>query len=335
MILPQHWWTYRTQSINKKEVGERWPASPTSNNITIKNIGVTMFEYSITLFDNIHQRSGRTITMDVDKICQGLSTPIHTSIENKSQLPLWSPTTFDGTRSTKNAQSISMLVYDMDDGDSSFDVWCLFAQRGWTTIAHTSASHSPNHHKYRVIVPLASPLPKSDWDRVWRASFELWMDVVGIGVPDTKAIKDLARVYFRYGWTRDSKLEMMDGSKVWPQSHPCSPAQYHRSGYWIGRPLELKYDHIQLPKPKPRPKFDRTKSQTLDSAMMDPQLRERVGVNAGGRIVGDYIKHIQCPSCGRKSVFYSIDPSMGNSTKWPSCNRINKCGWWGKLETLS
>ena len=294
-----------------------------------------MFEYSITLFDNIHQRSGRSITMDVDRICQGLSTPIHTSIEDKSRLPLWSPTSFDGTRSTKNAQSISMLVYDMDDGDSSFDVWCLFAQRGWTTIAHTSASHSPNHHKYRVIIPLASPLPKSDWDRVWRASFELWMDVVGIGVPDTKAIKDLARVYFRYGWTRDSKLEMMDGSKVWPQSHPCSPAQYHRSGYWIGRPLELKYDHIQLPKPKPRPKFDRTKSQTLDSAMMDPQLRERVGINAGGSIVGDYIKHIQCPSCGQKSVFYSIDPSMGNSTKWPSCNRINKCGWWGKLETLS
>ena len=294
-----------------------------------------MFEYSITLFDNIHQRSGRSITMDVDRICQGLSTPIHTSIEDKIKLPLWSPTTFDGTRSTKNAQSISMLVYDMDDGDSSFDVWCLFAQRGWTTIAHTSASHSPNHHKYRVIIPLASPLPKSDWDRVWRASFELWMDVVGIGVPDTKAIKDLARVYFRYGWTRDSKLELDDGSKVWPQSHPCSPAQYHRSGYWIGRPLELKYDHIQLPKPKPRPKFDRTQSQTLDSAMMDPQLRERVGINAGGRIVGDYIKHIQCPSCGKKSVFYSIDPSMGNSTKWPSCNRINKCGWWGKLETLS
>lgn len=294
-----------------------------------------MFEYSITLFDNIHQRSGRSITMDVDRICQGLSTPIHTSIEDKIKLPLWSPTTFDGTRSTKNAQSISMLVYDMDDGDSSFDVWCLFAQRGWTTIAHTSASHSPNHHKYRVIVPLASPLPKSDWDRVWRASFELWMDVVGIGVPDTKAIKDLARVYFRYGWTRDSKLELDDGSKVWPQSHPCSPAQYHRSGYWIGRPLELKYDHIELPKSKPRPKFDRTKSQTLDSAMMDPQLRERVGINAGGRIVGDYIKHIQCPSCGKKSVFYSIDPSMGNSTKWPSCNRINKCGWWGKLETLS
>lgn len=294
-----------------------------------------MLEYSITLFDNIHQRSGRSITMDVDRICQGLSTPIHTSIEDKIKLPLWSPTSFDGTRSTKNAQSISMLVYDMDDGDSSFDVWCLFAQRGWTTIAHTSASHSPNHHKYRVIVPLASPLPKSDWDRVWRASFELWMDVVGIGVPDTKAIKDLARVYFRYGWTRDSKLELDDGSKVWPQSHPCSPAQYHRSGYWIGRPLELKYDHIQLPKPKPRPKFDRNQSQTLDSAMMDPQLRERVGINAGGRIVGDYIKHIQCPSCGKKSVFYSIDPSMGNSTKWPSCNRINKCGWWGKLETLS
>ena len=100
-----------------------------------------MSEINITLFDTIHQRSGHKITMDVETICRGLSIPIHTSIEDKAELPLWSPTTFDGTRSTSNAQTISMLVYDMDDGDSCFDMWCLFAQRGWTTIAHTSASH--------------------------------------------------------------------------------------------------------------------------------------------------------------------------------------------------
>jgi len=228
-----------------------------------------------------------------------------------------------------------MLVYDMDDGDSTFDMWCLFAQRGWTTIAHTSASHSPSHHKYRVIIPLAVPLPKSDWDKVWRASFELWMDVIGVGVPDTKAIKDLARVYFRYGWTKESKMETMEGSKLWLQSHPCHPSQYHRGGYWIGKPLELKYDHIKLPKPKPRPTVDRTKPQTLDNAMMDPQLRQSVGLNAGGSMVGQYIKHIPCPSCGRRSVYFSIDPSTANSTKWPSCNHANSCGWWGKLETLS
>ena len=294
-----------------------------------------MTEVNITLFDAIHQRKGRQISMDVESICRGLATPIHRSIDDKSKLPLWSPTAFNGTRSTKNAQSISMLVYDMDDGDSSFDVWCLFAQRGWTVIGHTSASHSPNHHKFRVILPLARPLPKSDWERVWRASFELWMDVVGIGVPDTKAIKDMARVYFRYGWTSKSKLETVDGSNIWPQSHPCHPSQYHRSGYWIERPLELKYDHIQLPKPKPRPSIDRSKPQSLDSAMMDPQLRRSVGLNAGGTTVGEYIKHIPCPSCGRRSVFYSIDPSTPNSTKWPSCNHVNSCGWWGKLETLS
>ena len=294
-----------------------------------------MSEINITLFDTIHQRSGHKITMDVETICRGLSIPIHTSIEDKAGLPLWSPTTFDGTRSTSNAQTISMLVYDMDDGDSCFDMWCLFAQRGWTTIAHTSASHSPSHHKYRVILPLAVPLPKSDWERVWRASFELWMDVVGIGIPDTKAIKDMARIYFRYGWPRDSKMETVEGSNIWPQSHPCHPSQYHRSGYWIGRPLELKYDHIKLPKPKPRPSFDRNKPQSLESAMMDPQLRQSVGLNAGGSIVGQYIKHIPCPSCGRRSVFYSIDPSMTGSTLWPSCNHVNSCGWWGKLETLS
>jgi len=294
-----------------------------------------MSEYNITLFNSIHQRIGQNISMDVESICRGLATPIHRAIDDKSQLPLWSPTTFNGSRSTANATSISMLVYDLDDGDSCFDVWSLFAQRGWTVIGHTSASHSPSHQKYRVILPLAAPLPKVDWERIWRASFELWMDVVGVGIPDTKAIKDMARVYFRYGWTRDSKMETVDGSKLWPQSHPCHPSQYHRSGYWIERPLELRYDHIQLPKPKPRPQIDRSQPQSLDSAMMDPQLRQSVGINAGGSIVGQYIKHIPCPSCGRRSVFYSIDPSTANSTKWPSCNHVNSCGWWGKLETLS
>jgi len=294
-----------------------------------------MSEYNITLFNSIHQRIGQNISMDVESICRGLATPIHRAIDDKSQLPLWSPTTFNGSRSTANATSISMLVYDLDDGDSCFDVWSLFAQRGWTVIGHTSASHSPSHQKYRVILPLAAPLPKVDWERIWRASFELWMDVVGVGIPDTKAIKDMARVYFRYGWTRDSKMETVDGSKLWPQSHPCHPSQYHRSGYWIERPLELRYDHIQLPKPKPRPQIDRSQPQSLDSAMMDPQLRQSVGINAGGAIVGQYVKHIPCPSCGRRSVFYSIDPSTANSTKWPSCNHVNSCGWWGKLETLS
>ena len=294
-----------------------------------------MSKYNITLFNSIHQRIGQNISMDVESICRGLATPIHRAIDDKSQLPLWSPTTFNGSRSTANATSISMLVYDLDDGDSCFDVWSLFAQRGWTVIGHTSASHSPSHQKYRVILPLAAPLPKVDWERIWRASFELWMDVVGVGIPDTKAIKDMARVYFRYGWTRDSKMETVDGSKLWPQSHPCHPSQYHRSGYWIERPLELRYDHIQLPKPKPRPQIDRSQPQSLDSAMMDPQLRQSVGINAGGSIVGQYVKHIPCPSCGRRSVFYSIDPSTANSTKWPSCNHVNSCGWWGKLETLS
>jgi len=129
-----------------------------------------MSEYSITLFDNIHQRNGQKITMDVESICRGLTTPVHRAIEDKSRLSLWSPTIFNGTRSTSNAQEITMLVYDMDDGDTPFDVWSLFAQRGWTTIAHTSASHSPTHQKYRVIIPLAKPLPKSDWEKIWRAS---------------------------------------------------------------------------------------------------------------------------------------------------------------------
>jgi len=288
-------------------------------------------EYNITIFDNITQRQGRKITSKIETIIKALTSPIHKSIEDKSKLPLWSPTTFDGTRSTKNAQSISMIVYDLDDGDTGWESWVLFAQKGWTTLAHTSASHHPSHPKYRVILPLAKPLPKDDWEKIWRAAFELWVNVVQIGIPDQKAIKDMARVYFRYGWPMESKY---DGGP-WPISHPCHPSKYHQSGSWIGTPLDLKYDHIRLPKPKTRLIVDRTRPMTLSNAMMDPQMRESIGIMAGGQRVGEYIKHIQCPSCGRQSVFFSIDPNSLGSTKWPSCNHVNSCGWWGKMEALS
>lgn len=287
-----------------------------------------MTRYTITLFDSIRQRNPRVVEMSLEDVARGLTTPVHRAINDKSNLPLWSPTFFNGTRSTSNAVSISFLVYDMDDGDTSFDVWRLFAQRGLNVMVHTSASHSPNHHKYRVILPLSSPLPKEDWPKIWRASMELWINVVGIGIPDMKAIKDMARVYFRYGWPAKSKL---DGE--FDESHPCHPSQYHWSGYWLGgQSLDLQYQHIQLPPPPKKVVVDRSKPMTMSDAMMDPQMRESHGLSRGGVVVGEYIKHVPCPSCGRRSVYWIIDPN--NGSKWAQCNRINKCGYWSSLEEV-
>jgi predicted RNA-binding Zn-ribbon protein involved in translation (DUF1610 family) len=288
-----------------------------------------MIKYSISLFDNIRQRHPRVVEMGLEDVAKGLTLPVHKSIDDKSNLPLWSPTIFDGVRSTKNAQTISFIVYDMDDGDTTFDVWRLFAQRDLNVMVHTSASHSPAHHKYRIIIPLAQSLPKVDWPKIWRAAFELWMEVVGIGIPDTKAIKDMARVYFRYGWPAQSKLE-----GDFDESHPCHPSQYHWSGYWLGgHCLQLQYQHIELPPPPKPVVFNRSEPMTIgDAMMMDPQMRESHGRSRGGVVVGDYIKHVPCPSCGRRSVYWIIDPNQGS--KWAQCNRINKCGFWSKLEDV-
>ena len=44
-------------------------------------------------------------------------------------------------------------------------------------------------------------------------------------------------------------------------------------------------------------------------------------IDQGGKISGDYINHIDCPSCGKREAWASA--------KTPTkihCNRLNKCG---------
>ncbi len=70
----------------------------------------------------------------------------------------------------------------MDDGLSSFDSWQIWGKLGYTVAAHTSYSHTPEHHKYRIALPLLEPIPASDWPRAAIAANELWAKVVGVGV---------------------------------------------------------------------------------------------------------------------------------------------------------
>jgi hypothetical protein len=268
--------------------------------------------------------------MTFAQLCKGFTTtPGKLFIKDKQNLPLWSPTIFrNQKRSGQNADRIYFLVYDIDDGFTPFDTWRLFHE--YHVIAHTSFSHKPHHHKYRIILPLLHPIPANDWNRASVAAKGLWDVIVGAGEPDSSALNDRARAYFRYGVPMTPSPEMT-------AHHPLFPSNYHQTAWNVGRPFNLEYEHVTIKEPVKRkyvPKVYSNGKAAISEVMMDPNFRLAFANKAAATIQGNEARYIQCPQCGRNSVHFSLDPSIPTSYKWPTCNHANSCGWYGRFEEL-
>ncbi len=85
----------------------------------------------------------------------------------KKDMRLWAPALYpaDSRRGSENVIHLSCLVLDYDDGttiEQAHERW-----ERWHHILHTTWSHKEEHHKFRVIVPLAQPVRAADWPLVW------------------------------------------------------------------------------------------------------------------------------------------------------------------------
>jgi hypothetical protein len=112
----------------------------------------------------------------------------------KNRLPLWGPTTYglpfieEGKpvcRRASNAELLSMVVLDVDDGTSVDEL----IEPGVFCLAHTSWSHTPDAPKWRIIYPLAEPVPAAQWGDTWRGVAAKWPSID----PSTK---DPSRIYY-------------------------------------------------------------------------------------------------------------------------------------------
>ncbi len=290
----------------------------------------TRTTWRLSTFNNLLNTQSENHTMTFAQLCKGFTTtPGGLFIKEKQKLPLWSPTIFrNQKRSGQNADRIYFLVYDIDDGFTPFDTWRLFHE--YHVIAHTSFSHKPHHHKYRIILPLLNPIPAYDWNRASVAAKALWDVIVGAGEPDSSALNDRARAYFRYGVPMTPSPEMT-------AHHPLFPSNYHQTAWNVGRPFNLEYEHVTVKEPVKKkyvPKVYSNGKAAISEVMMDPNFRLAFANKAAATIQSNEARYIRCPQCGRNSVHFSLDPSIPTSYKWPTCNHANSCGWYGRFEEL-
>lgn len=107
----------------------------------------------------------------------------------KDDAPLWSPCLFsEGSRKEDKATELSALVLDYDYGrPANVAVFKLGIAHIW----HTSASHTPEKPKWRLIVPFSSPVPAKAWKDFWLNAVTM-LQLTGFD----EACKNVSRFYF-------------------------------------------------------------------------------------------------------------------------------------------
>lgn len=86
----------------------------------------------------------------------------------KKDLRLWSPVKYaDGwkERGSEGVTHVSCLVLDYDAGVRIADATSVWTD--YFHLFHTTWSHTPEHPKFRLILPLTVPCPADQFDKLW------------------------------------------------------------------------------------------------------------------------------------------------------------------------
>ena len=246
----------------------------------------------------------------------------------KATIPCWSPTTYEPgtTRGNRNVKTVTALVLDYDDGttmEMASDAWWM-----WFHIGHTTWSHTPNHHRFRIILPLREPVPAEQWPLAWAAGLEAWKEnTVGVGGSPDTTCKDAARVFYlpahresqeRHAWVTENRYPL----NLMPRE--------------VGHPWWDKLRaRLNTPKAQPMPpssvSYGDVQNELKNRLAQCPDMRARWAMEMGANVSDGVARDAGCPQCKRRSVWWWIDPSQRRSA---ACNHKNSCGWYGQLWLL-
>ena len=222
----------------------------------------------------------------------------------------WSPARFSiPHRKNENAIEVCALVYDVDTGATIDQAWDHFLRWGWTFWIHTTHSHTPQVHKFRVVLPLSEPCPAKYYRRLWEAYAPRFAD---------PQAKDIARAYYlpsgppeTYEMRRRDSQQMLGGDwESLPETRDEQKRRYIVEGY------------------NRQPRNDRD--------LADPRTREALALAMGAQIsersLGPVAHGMKCPKCSRDSVWFPIVPTRIVSAM---CSHVGSCRWMGSPRDLA
>ena len=133
---------------------------------TSRDIDPPQSSILISTFTNTWDVAPKRVQCTVGGLLRALSTFPVLPVADKRALPAWSPAIF-ATGASRRADAVlevGCLVLDVDAGDpdAAFDAW-----PGLIALMHTTWSHHPGAPRYRLVLPLARPVPAARWGQAW------------------------------------------------------------------------------------------------------------------------------------------------------------------------
>lgn len=90
--------------------------------------------------------------------------------QSKSDAPLISATHFKNDKRSKcNATTSGLIILDIDEGMTIDTALNTAKEFEIACIVYSTASHKPEHHKFRVCIPLIEPIPYDQHRTTWHA----------------------------------------------------------------------------------------------------------------------------------------------------------------------
>lgn len=196
--------------------------STTSEKAYVQQFSISRFSHH---FDNIP----RQMSYSWDAFCKAFS--VHASRRTKAG-PVWSPVSYNKgeTRANQGVEFVYFAVIDVDNGTPCEDVIKRF--EGHAFLVHSSYSHTAALAKYRMILPLAEPVPASEWYGVWSRINEM------AGGCNDASTKDPARIYYtpahpvgdteHFVHVGSGRLLSLDDLPAMPEEIKSKPITFHR-----------------------------------------------------------------------------------------------------------
>jgi len=250
---------------------------------------------------------------------------------SKRRAPCWSPVLYaeGASRGLPGVLEVHALVLDFDTGqplDQALEAWSDLE-----LVAHTSWSHSEEVPKFRLVLPLARPVPAEAWASLYR-----WILQTRAGGADPRCI-DASRLFFLPCTGRGGPhlaqhhageiLDLLDQALELAEDDRKS--REYRQGLAERRAAERRVAPDGA-------SSDRLEKIARWRANNDPEARERLGELLGGHVVerrgGRIVAGVRCPSCGRPDVWWPITPDNIVSAL---CAHRNSCGWMDTLFNLA
>lgn len=145
-------------------------------------------KFTISEFQGHQDNKPKAVCFTWPEFCHAFNKHI---IRAEKNGPAWSPASFapNGLRKNEHVEAIAFAVIDVDNGVPVEEL--QDKAKKYACLIHSSHSHTLEKPKYRVIIPFAKPVSKTEWPEVW-ARINLL-----VGQSNDPATKDPSRLYYK------------------------------------------------------------------------------------------------------------------------------------------